>query len=525
VIDKPHPDDSAPRSWMARLAEGLSGATFGRRPAPEPAIAASPRFCFHCGRQIEAEDVYCGKCGMRCAQSRQAPETVRQESGVLPPEGVAPSLSGAGRGTAEPQLWFCEECGTARGATDEFCGHYGRNVLPTDGAVPDPAPGDRSRFSMPANPSEGTTFSPSGPSDTDFVDDPPFLSRERPLTPLEEAAFRWWERTSVFSPWGTPRPSVSPEAAGEPDAASLDEEPLCQERSDEPSLHASTIRVDSGEAADPDEAEPWFQSRGPSLWAEPATPPADVAALMELAARENRGSAASTTGPSQKPTSVLSESEFPERRPTRPTGRWLVGVGTVMLAALAMMLAPRTRHEYVPAPNAAPLPGLLSVRIPAGIDPALLSATVMRNHQLAEGLDLRRLDQVMVSTLAAQPLRPGVYQLRFLYRKKLLAEMTAAVRASECVTIQPPDRELADIEYEAGLRSQGSPEEKGYFHRVLLLDPDHVNAHLQLAAYELVHGSRSAAERHLAAIRRLDPHNADAVALARLLRIQKNRRR
>ena len=87
----------------------------------------------------------------------------------------------------------------------------------TDGAVPDPAPGGRSRFNMPANPSEGTTFSPpdppSGPGDADFEDDPPFLSRERPLTPLEEAAFQWWERTSVFSPWGEPRPSASPQAA------------------------------------------------------------------------------------------------------------------------------------------------------------------------------------------------------------------------------------------------------------------------------------------------------------------------
>jgi cytochrome c-type biogenesis protein CcmH/NrfG len=51
-----------------------------------------------------------------------------------------------------------------------------------------------------------------------------------------------------------------------------------------------------------------------------------------------------------------------------------------------------------------------------------------------------------------------------------------------------------------------------------------VNAHLQLAAYEMAHGSRSAAERHLAAARRLEPHNPDAVALARLLRKQKNRR-
>jgi hypothetical protein len=427
---------------------------------------------------------------MRCAQSQQTPETARQESGVLPPSG--------------------------------------RKVLPTDATVPDPAPGGRSRFSMPVNRSEGTTCSPpdppSGPGDADFEADPPFLSTERPLTPLEEAAFQWWERTSVFSPWGTPRPSASPDAAGELDAASPHEEPQRPDLCDEPYLRASTTPVDSGEAADPGEAEPWFQPHGPSLRAEPLTTPADVAALMELAARENQGSAASTTGPFRKPTSVLSEIAFPERRPTRPTGRWIVGVGIVMLAALALMLAPRTRHENVPAPNVAPLPGLLSVRIPAGIDPALLSATVMRDHQLAEGLDSKRLDQVMASTLAAQPLRAGVYQLRFLYRKKLLAEMTAEVRASECVIIQPPDRELADIEYEAGLRSQGSPEEKGYFRRVLLLDPNHVNAHLQLAAYEMVHGSPSAAERHLAAVRRLDPHNADAVALARLLRKQKNRR-
>jgi hypothetical protein len=246
---------------------------------------------------------------------------------------------------------------------------------------------------------------------------------------------------------------------------------------------------------------------------------------MEQAARENRRSAASSTAvPLQKPPFMPPGTEFPERRPTRPIGRLIVGAGVVTLAAIAMVLAPRPRHQHAPLPSAPALPGLLSVRVPAGVEPTLLSATVLHDHRLAEALDSKLLDQVTATQLAAQPLRAGVYELRFLYRKKLLAEMTAEVRAGECTTLQPSARELADIEYEAGLRSQGSPEEKGYFERVLLLDPNHVNAHLQLAAYELVHGSRPGAERHLAAVWRLDPHNADAVSLMRLLRKQKNRR-
>jgi hypothetical protein len=85
-------------------------------------------------------------------------------------------------------------------------------------------------------------------------------------------------------------------------------------------------------------------------------------------------------------------------------------------------------------------------------------------------------------------------------------------------------RELAEIEYEAGVDSAAANRDSdvGYFQRVLQLDPDHVNAHLQLAAYGLIRGSAQDVETHLAAVRKVAPRNASASEIERLLRRLKN---
>jgi hypothetical protein len=543
VTDKPLPDGPAPRSWMERLAEGLAGAGFGRRPRSDSATISVHRYCVHCGHPKQMDDLYCGRCGMRSVQPQ--PAEALQRPSAAPPPGV---ISEAGkRPAAGPRLRFCGECGAAASAAAGFCGHCGREILATDAPVPDPARDNRAPFGTPSDASGGTAFpAPRFPSDADEAcqdEDAPRLSNECPLNPMVEAAFRWWERTSAFSPSSPSQSAASSEAMVDWSAAPPHGEPPRPAPGNDGSHHAPEAPVDADEAVHHHEAMPWFQPRTSSIETSQAPPPAadsrDVhrgdipvpphvgtAASSEPAARGNRAAAASSVAdPLQPPPCVPTPMGSLDTRPARPTGRLILGVGAAALLAItATVLLPRTKHRHATAPPAPALPGHLSVRVPAGIEPALLSVTVLRDRRLAETLDAKLLDEVTTTQLAAQPLRAGAYQLRFLYRKKLLAETTAEVRAGENASVQPSERELAEIEYEAGLRRQGSPEEKGYFERVLRLNPDHVNAHLQLAAYELVHGSRPAAERHLAAVRRLDPHNADAVALARLLRKQKSKR-
>jgi hypothetical protein len=447
--------------------------------------------------------------------------------GEATPALVVPSFPNAGRRpAAAPQVRFCAECGAAAPGVAGFCGHCGQKLIPSQAPVSGAAPDDRAPFGAPTPPSDGIAVPSSGVAAgaAEFSPDEgtPWPANERPLNPMVEAAFQWWERTSAFSPMGSPQPAGSGEAGTAwhgaiPDAAS-----------DGPASGANRYDED---------APPWFQPRPVSPGANPAPPPHgwDVPQRSHSApppagepappAQPAVGSSSSAAEDSLTLPYGTPTAAFPDSRRARPIGRLILGIGAATVIAAAFW-APRLKHRpaLTPAPPAPALPGHLSVQVPDGVDPALLSVTVLRDHRLAETLEARPLDEVAAAELTAQPLRAGVYQIRFTYRKKLLAEATTEVRAGQSAAVQPAARELAEVEYEAGLRCQGSPEEKGCFEHVLRLDPNHVNAHLQLAAYEMVHGDRPAAGHHLAAVRRLDPHNADAVALTRLLRKEKGRR-
>lgn len=172
--------------------------------------------------------------------------------------------------------------------------------------------------------------------------------------------------------------------------------------------------------------------------------------------------------------------------------------------------------------------GRLSVEVPSGLPANSLRVTVVRDNAPAKAANGELLKGLPPEKIGGVSLKPGSYIVRFLYRRTPLREVRAEIRRGQDTIIQPSRWQLADIEYSAGEAAArlGSPDEDGdsdvvHFRRALKFDPDHVNAHLQMAAYELLNGKRSDVERHLGNIRRLAPQHPDLAQLEALLKKRK----
>jgi hypothetical protein len=165
-------------------------------------------------------------------------------------------------------------------------------------------------------------------------------------------------------------------------------------------------------------------------------------------------------------------------------------------------------------------PGSLAVSFPTGITPNLLRVTVRRDGQLAESVEGEIVSRIPSEALARTLLLPATYSVRFTYRGKQLKDVPAQVYNGGRTLVEPPLKQLAEVEYQTALAiaSEGGEDDLLLFKRTLGFDPYHVNAHLQLAAYQVMNGLYRQAKEHLEAVRQVDPDNADAARIERLLR-------
>lgn len=209
-----------------------------------------------------------------------------------------------------------------------------------------------------------------------------------------------------------------------------------------------------------------------------------------------------------------------------------IAAGAALVALLAYAVStdpafrwPRRNRSQAPAialtaAAALPPPGFVSVPELPILPQGRLRVSLLRAGDYAKSVDGEVVNALLPQVLARRGLPPGIYGAIFRYRGHPLPALVAEVRSGSRTTLAPPLRALAAIEYREGLEQAGTGPnpDVSYFRRVLRLQPNHVNAHLQLAAYELVRGSRYLAQWHLDAVRRADPGNADAARVQRLLR-------
>jgi len=187
--------------------------------------------------------------------------------------------------------------------------------------------------------------------------------------------------------------------------------------------------------------------------------------------------------------------------------------------------APRAAQAPKPAepPAKRAQTGNVLVQAPRGIAPAELRVSLLRFGEVARAADGRPVSNLAPAQLRAVHLEPGIYVARVNYRDLSLPELVADVTAGEPSPLAITTTALAEAEYAAGLRAseKGGTADIPYFRRAVRLNPGHLDAHLQLAAFELVNGSRRSVQGHLTAVRRIDPDNPDAARVERLLRGRK----
>ena len=218
-------------------------------------------------------------------------------------------------------------------------------------------------------------------------------------------------------------------------------------------------------------------------------------------------------------------------RPSAPARRtppvqWLLGAGalTCLLAAALTVALVRGSGEGKNPVKAPPPPGtgILSLEIPTALPAGSVSATLLKDGATVTH-DGAKLENVPPDRIGGRAFPAGRYVLRFHYRKARLADVTAEVKDGEETAVGPSRFQLADIEYEAGLRAsrEGRAVDNDidvvHFRRAVGLDPEHVNAHLQLAVYELLNGSIAGVERQLEVVRRLEPKHPDLATIQSLI--------
>ena len=163
--------------------------------------------------------------------------------------------------------------------------------------------------------------------------------------------------------------------------------------------------------------------------------------------------------------------------------------------------------EPVPAPANESV-GVLAVQLPKQVSPARLRITVFRGDTvaLASSADGKPLNSMKPADLGKRQLNPGSYRLQFIYRDEKIPPVTVDVHAGEPTTVKPPLRELAQIEYEHG---QATASDIQHYKRTVELDPNHVDARLDLAAYYIQKDQWDEVKTQLKALRRLAPDNPD----------------
>jgi hypothetical protein len=204
----------------------------------------------------------------------------------------------------------------------------------------------------------------------------------------------------------------------------------------------------------------------------------------------------------------------------------------VLASVLAAVAAPEllpgaARKRGGARPSAAPAAGgSIRLQTPAEAPQALMRVSVLRSGEYARGTGGGVLSQVPPERLAETELAPGWYVVILRYRGTPVSGIVAQVGPGRQAPVTVPREELAAIEYQAGLRAsgEGGAADVPYFRRTLAMDPDHLNAHLQLAAYALLRGAPREVRTHLAAVRRVSPGNPHAARVERLLNEKEGRR-
>jgi hypothetical protein len=161
--------------------------------------------------------------------------------------------------------------------------------------------------------------------------------------------------------------------------------------------------------------------------------------------------------------------------------------------------------------------GRAAVIGPRSVSPDLLTVSLMRYGDTARATDGTPLARVPIRALEGKRLEPAPYVVQFEYRGQRVDGGVASIQPGEQIKLRVPTAALADIEYRSGLRHVRQGGDIPYFRRAVRLDPAHVAAHLQLAAYELLRGSPRRARQHLAAVRRKEPGNPYAARISRML--------
>lgn len=197
--------------------------------------------------------------------------------------------------------------------------------------------------------------------------------------------------------------------------------------------------------------------------------------------------------------------------------------GFALLSLLERPPSPKLPVGQVPV--TAPGPGTLSLEAPPGTAVDALRVTLLESGKPAVSADGKKMARLTADELHQQAVKPGLYLARIFYRGKPVVDL--AVKATSGVegVIPLPGRKLATAEYDAGIAADSRRAGDGipYFKRTAQLDERHVDARLQLAAYELLKGSVENVRAHLATLKRLDPDNREAAAIARILRERQRR--
>jgi hypothetical protein len=214
--------------------------------------------------------------------------------------------------------------------------------------------------------------------------------------------------------------------------------------------------------------------------------------------------------------------------------RYLFGVAG---AALFFGLVGATVVSLLEKPHTASLPGgrlpqmdtnsSLDVAAPAGVVTRGLRFTLLQSGHPAVAVSGKVLRAADLGALQDEPVRPGLYVARVFYRGKPVADVTVTAKAGVKQVIPLPAGKLAGVEYSAGLAADGAKAGSGipFFRRAAQIDARAVPPRLQLAAYELLHGSPDRARVELREIRKIDPANKDAAAVERLLELRLSHRR
>lgn len=218
--------------------------------------------------------------------------------------------------------------------------------------------------------------------------------------------------------------------------------------------------------------------------------------------------------------------EMPAPPPTPPALRqrpvsWrsLVAVAVLVAGLIGVGMVRRQEEAPLPAPkpSATISAGSLMLDLPRSVVAREFRTTLLRMGEIARSGNWV-VDRLPPDELASIPLEPGVYVARFRYLNQALPDSVVQVKL-EGTTVQPSRRDLAEAEYNAGIARDGRGNAGvAYFRRAVALNPSHVKAHLQLAAFELLSGSPRRVRQHLAAVRKVQPRNPDAKRVEALLR-------